>query len=167
MLDAAMKFIFGIVKTMNVKLRQVTFEDKFSGILGVMIGVVFIGTGFWVNNKFTHEQATLTQTQGRVVDTVHRRERDSKNKEKDTYAPIIEFVVQGDPVRFTGRYESYRASNGKIVAVRYDPKQPVTTAREVQSFESLAPWVAFGMGGLSLISGVRQLLPIRLSSNES
>lgn len=95
---------------MNIKLRQITFEDKFSGILGVVIGVVFIGIGFWANNQFTHERATLTLTQGRVVDTVYRRERDNrdnKDKQKDTYAPIIEFLAKGDPVRFTGQYNSY------------------------------------------------------------
>ncbi|MDZ8056425.1 MAG: DUF3592 domain-containing protein [Aulosira sp. ZfuVER01] len=151
---------------MNVKLREITFEDKFSGILGVVIGVVFIGVGFWANNNFIHERATLTETQGTVVDTAHRRERDSKDKQKDTYAPIIEFLAKGDRVHFTGRYDSYRVSNGKIVAVRYDPKQPATTAREVQDFESLAPWMAFGMGGLSLVSGLRQLSPIRLSLGE-
>jgi hypothetical protein len=151
---------------MNVKLRQITFEDKFSGTLGLVIGLVFIGTGFWVNNKFSHERATLTETQGRVVHTVHRRDRNSKDEQKDTYAPVIEFLAKGDPVRFTGHYDSSRASQGKIVTVRYDPKQPATTAREVQPFESLASWVAFGMGGLSLVSGLRQLSPLRLSLSE-
>lgn len=152
---------------MNIQLRQVTFENIFSGILGVLIGLAFIGAGFWVKNLIAHERATLTETQGRVVDTVHRRERDTKDKQKDTYAPVIEFLAKGDPVRFTGRYESYAAANGKIVAVRYDPKQPGTTAREVESFESLTAWTAFGMGGLSLISGLRQLSPLSLSSDKS
>jgi hypothetical protein len=151
---------------MNVKLRQITFEDKWSGIYLVLFGLLMIGGGFYANNQITHERATLTETQGRVVDIVHRRERDSKDKQKDTYAPIIEFIAKDDPVHFTGWYDSYRVSKGKIVAVRYDPKQPATTAREVQEFESLAPWLIFGMGGLSLVSGLRQLSPIRLSSGE-
>ncbi|MEH2172826.1 hypothetical protein [Nostoc sp.] len=89
MSDAVMKFIFGIVKTINVKLRKVTFEDKFSGILGVIIGVVFIGIGFYANKKITHERAILTQTQGRVVDTVHCCERDSKDKEKTLMRQLL------------------------------------------------------------------------------
>lgn len=154
---------FTIVKPMNVKLRPVTFEDKLSGIIGLVIGLMFIGAGFWVNQQEARERVTLLETQGKVVDTVHRRERDTKDKQKDTYAPVIEFLVKGDPVRFTGNYESYRTSQGEIVTVRYDPKQPATTAREVEPFASFAPWVALGMGGLSLVSGLRQLSPVSLS----
>ncbi|OUL28264.1 hypothetical protein BV378_07515 [Nostoc sp. RF31YmG] len=151
---------------MNVKLRQITFDDKFSGIVGVVIGLVGIGLGFYGNNRIKHERATLTETQGRVVDIVHRRERDSKDKHKDTYAPIIEFLAKGDPVRFTGWYDSNRASKGKIVAVRYDPKHPATTARVVQDSESLLPWVMYGIGGLSLVSGLRELSPLNVSLGE-
>ncbi|WP_341531561.1 DUF3592 domain-containing protein (plasmid) [Nostoc sp. UHCC 0302] len=152
---------------MNVKLRQITFEDKWNGVYLVLFGLLMMGAGFYANNQITHEHATFTQTQGKVIDIVHHRERDSKDKLKDTYAPIIEFPAKGALIRFTGRYESYRASNGKIVAVRYDPKQPATTAHEVQSFESFTPWAAFSMGGLSLIFGLCRLSPIRLSSDKS
>ncbi|WP_414752200.1 DUF3592 domain-containing protein [Anabaena sp. CCY 9910] len=151
---------------MNLKFRQITFEDKFSGILGLVIGCVFIGGGFLVNNQITKERATLKQTQGTVVDSLRRRERDSKDKQKETYAPVVEFLAKGDRIRFTGDYRSYRSSNGKIVAVRYDPQRPKTTARVVDSYEGLIPWISFGMGGLSLISGLRQISPIYLSSSD-
>lgn len=151
---------------MIMKLRQVTFEDKWSGIYLVIFGLLMIGGGFYINNQIKYERATLTETQGKVVDIVHRRERDSKDKQKDTYAPVIEFSAKDNPVRFTGRYDSYRVSNGKIVAVRYDPKHPETTARQVQELESLTPWGVFGMGGLSLIYGLSQLSPIRLFSGK-
>ncbi|MBD2250757.1 DUF3592 domain-containing protein [Nostoc parmelioides] len=151
---------------MNLKFRQITFEDIFSGILGLVIGCVFIGGGFLVGNQVTQERATLKQTQGTVVDSLRRRERDSKDKQKETYAPVVEFLVKGDRIRFTGNYQSSRSSNGKIVAVRYDPKQPRTTARLVDFYEDLLPWMSFGMGGLSLISGLRQIFPIYLSSGD-
>jgi hypothetical protein len=151
---------------MKVKIRQVTFEDKWSGIYLVLFGLLMMGGGFYAKNQITQERATLTQTQGKVVDIVHRRERDRKDQQKDTYAPIIEFVAEGNLVRFRGRYESYKASNGKILAVRYDPKQPATTAREVEAFESLVPWVAFSISGLSLVSGLHQLSPLRFSLGE-
>ncbi|WP_427159192.1 DUF3592 domain-containing protein [Aliinostoc sp. HNIBRCY26] len=151
---------------MNVQLRQVTFEDKLGGMIGLLVGLMFIGAGFWANKQIAYERATLTETQGKVVDTVHRRERDRNDKQKDTYAPVIEFLVKGDPVRFTGDYDSSRASEGKIVAVRYDPKQPVTTAREVEPLESFVSWLAIGMGGLSVVSGLRQLSPVQLSLGE-
>jgi len=96
---------------MNLKFRQITFEDTFSGILGLVIGFVFIGGGFLVGNQVTQERATLTQTQGKVVDSLRRRERDSKDKQKETYAPVVEFSAKGDRIRFTGDYRSYRSSN--------------------------------------------------------
>jgi hypothetical protein len=151
---------------MNVKRRHITFEDKFSGILGLVIGLVFIGAGFWANKQITYERATLTETQGKVVDTVHRSDRDRNDKQKDTYAPVIEFLFKGDPVRFTDDYDSSRTSKGKIVAVRYDPKQPANTAQEVEPLESFVSWLAIGMGGLSVVSGLRQLSPVRLSLGE-
>lgn len=148
---------------MNFKLHQSTFDEKLSAIIGLVIGVVFIACGFWVRNQVAHEQATLSKTQGTVVDSVRRLERDSQERQKETYAPVIEFHVLGDPVRFTSHYESYRSANGNIVVVRYDPKQPATTARVVNPFEGLVSWVAFGMGGLSIVSSLGALLPVRWS----
>ncbi|MBD2205796.1 DUF3592 domain-containing protein [Calothrix sp. FACHB-1219] len=152
---------------MNIKIRQVTFEDKWSGTYLVLFGLLMIGGGFYVNHQITYERAHFIETQGTVVDNAHYRERDSKNQQKDTYAPIIEFSAKGDRVQFTGHRDSSKVIKGKIVVVRYDPKQPAKTAREVRSLESLVPWFVFGMGGLSLVSGMRQLSPISLSLSKS
>ncbi|MBW4641665.1 MAG: DUF3592 domain-containing protein [Goleter apudmare HA4340-LM2] len=150
---------------MNFKPHQSTFDDKLSAIIGLVIALIFIAVGFWVRNKVAHERATLTETQGTVVDSLSRRERDSNDRPKETYAPVIEFLIKGDRIRFTGYYESHRASKGNTVVVRYDPQQPATTARIVEPFEGLAHWMAFGMGGLLVVSSVGKVLPIRWSSD--
>jgi hypothetical protein len=152
---------------MNIKFQPVTFDAKFSGIYLVLFGLLMLGLSSWGDKKIAHERATLTETQGKVVKTLHRRERDTKNKEKDTYAPVIEFLVKGDPVRFTGHYDTTRAAEGNIVTVRYDPKQPANTAREVESLEQLGIWAAYAMGGGSLVYGLCQLSPLRLSLDKS
>ncbi|MEJ1930599.1 DUF3592 domain-containing protein [Nostoc sp. NIES-2111] len=148
---------------MNIKLRQVTFDERFSGIYLVFFGLLMLGLSFWADKKTAHERATLTETQGRVVETLHRRERDIKDKEKDTYAPVIEFQVKGDSVRFTGYYDTTRTAKGNIVTVRYDPKQPTTTARKVEPLEGLGIWGAYAMGGGCLVYGLCQFSPIRFS----
>ncbi|MEH2255096.1 DUF3592 domain-containing protein [Nostoc sp.] len=153
---------------MNFKPHQNTFDDKLSASIGLAIGLLFIGGGFWVRNIIVHEGATLNETPGRVVDSISRRDRSStnNNEQKETYAPVIEFLANGKRTRFTGNYESYRSSNGQMVVVRYTPKQPINTARVVNPLEGLVPWGMFGMGGLAVVFSVGTLLPIRWSSGE-
>ncbi|NEU82070.1 DUF3592 domain-containing protein [Nostoc sp. UIC 10630] len=149
---------------MHFKPHQSTFDDKLSAIIGLVIGLVFIASGFWVSNKIAHERATLIETQGMVVDSISRRERDSKDKLIETYAPVIEFVAKNERIRFTGNYESYRSSNGNKVVVRYHPKQPETTALVVNPLEGLVSVGMFGMGGLVIVSSLGKVLPIQWSS---
>lgn len=144
-----------------------TFDDKLSAIIGIVIALIFTGVGFWLRNQVAYERATLTQTEGTVVDTLSRRERDRNDKQKETYAPVVEFLIKGDRIRFTGYYDSYRPSKGNTLTVRYDPKQPATTAKIVQPLDYLAPWIAFGMGGLLAVSSVGKVLPIRWFSEQN
>lgn len=132
---------------MNFKPHQNTFDDKLSTSIGLAIGLLFIAGGFWVYNIVVHEGATLNKTQGTVVDSISRRDRsNTKNQQKETYAPVIEFLANGKRTRFTGNYESYRSSNGHVVVVRYDPKQPISTSRVVNPLEGLVSWGMFCMG---------------------
>ncbi|MBG1245581.1 DUF3592 domain-containing protein [Nostoc sp. NZL] len=149
---------------MNFKPHQSTFDDKLSAIIGLVIGLVFIFGGFWVRNKVAHERAMLIEAEGTVVDSISRRERDSKDKLIETYAPVIEFLAKSDRIRFIGNYESYRSSNGNKVVVRYEPKQPQTTAFVVNPLEGLVDVGMFGMGGLVIVSSLGKVLPIRWSS---
>ncbi|WP_375498211.1 DUF3592 domain-containing protein [uncultured Nostoc sp.] len=149
---------------MNFRPHQSTFDDKLSAIIGLVIGLVFIVGGFWVRNKVAHERAMLIETEGTVVDSISRRERDNKDKLIETYAPVIEFVTNSGRIRFRGNYESYRSSNGNKVVVRYDPKQPQTTGLVVNPLEGLVYVGMFGMGGLVIISSLGKVLPIRWSS---
>ncbi|MFN6465990.1 MAG: DUF3592 domain-containing protein [Nostoc sp. DedVER02] len=150
---------------MNFKPYQNTFDEKLSAGIGLAIGLLFIAGGFWVRNIVIHESATLNETQGTVVDSITRTDRsDKNNQQKETYAPVIEFLVNGKPTRFTGNYESYRSSNGHVVVVRYDPKQPISSARVVNPLEGLVPWGMFGMGGLAVVYSLGALLPVRWSS---
>ncbi|MDZ8084947.1 MAG: DUF3592 domain-containing protein [Nostoc sp. DedQUE12b] len=152
---------------MNFQPHQNTFEDKLSASIGLAIGLLFIGGGFWVRNIITYESATLNETRGTVVDSISRRDRSStnNNEQKETYAPVIEFLANGKRTRFTGNYESYRSSNGQMVVIRYNPQQPITTARVVNPLEGLVPWGMFGMGGLAVVFSVGALLPIHWSSD--
>jgi hypothetical protein len=147
---------------MNLKSPQGNLDEKLSAIFGLVIGVLFVAGGFWVRSIEATDRATLKETQGTVVDSVRRRERDtSTNQERETYAPVIEFLVDGQPIRFTGKYESYRSSKGNGVVVRYDPKQPTSTARVVDPLEGLTAWGMFGVGGVATILSLGTLLPVR------
>jgi hypothetical protein len=77
---------------MNFQPHQNTFEDKLSASIGLAVGLLFIGGGFWVRNTIAHESATLNETRGTVVDSISRRDRSStnNNEQKETYAPVIE-----------------------------------------------------------------------------
>lgn len=147
---------------MTAEPQSPNFDEKLSAMIGLMMGLLFIAGGFWVRHIDLREQATLNETQGTVVDTMSRHERDTtNNKEKVTYAPVIEFLANGDRTRFTGRYESYRVSTGNRVVVRYDPQKPTTTARVVDPLEGWTAWSMFGIGGLSVFWSLGTLLPLR------
>lgn len=122
----------------------------------------------WAQRKDLYEQETMRETQGIVVDSVSRRERDTTSiQDKVTYAPVIEFQVNGQPVQFTGWYESYRWSNGRVVAVRYDADEPATTAKVIDPLAGLVPWLVIGMGGFTIVCSLGAFLPVRLSSDKS
>lgn len=139
-------------------------EAKLSAAIGLVLGLLCLAGGLWVRRIEAHQQATLQETQGTVVDSVSRRERDSdRNQDRITYAPVIEFWVDDQPIRFTGKYDSYRLSNGNSAIVRYRPDQPQTTARTVDPLEGLTAWAMFGMGGLAILFSLPPFLPFRFS----
>ena len=152
---------------MKLKRYQPTFEEKLSAVIGLVLGLTLMTVAAWARHRDLYEQETLRETQGVVVDTVSRRERDTTtNQDKVTYAPVIQFQANGQPVQFTGWYESYRWSNGRVVAVRYDADEPATTAKVVDPLGSLIPWLVIGMGGFAVVCSLGSLLPVRLSSEE-
>lgn len=145
---------------MNSQPQESDLDRKLSAVIGLVLGVLFLAGGFWVRQIDIHERTMFHETQGTVVDRVSRRERNSNNQEKITYAPVIEFPIKGDRVRFVGRYESYRFSEGESVVVRYDPKQPTMTARVVAPLEDWTAWGMFGLGGLSIVFNLSKLVSL-------
>lgn len=137
-------------------------ESRLSAVIALVIGVTLVGAGFLARAYEARERATLTETTGTIVDTVKGRVRDSNGKDRDGFAPVIEFQVNGAPVRFTGAVENFRQSNGNAVAIRYDPAQPAASARVVGGLQELAPWAVFILGGFSLLSGLRGLIRSRV-----
>ncbi|MGP1386068.1 MAG: DUF3592 domain-containing protein [Thainema sp.] len=152
---------------MKLKRYQPTFEEKLSAIIGLALALTLIAVAAWAQRRDLYEQETMRETQGVVVDSVSRRERDTtRNQDKLTYAPVIEFQANGQSVRFTGWYESYRWSNGRVVAVRYDADEPATTAKVIDPLAGLIPWLVIGMGGFAAVCSLGTLLPVRLSSDK-
>ena len=135
-------------------------RDKFGALFALVIGLLFVVGGFWLRNNDVRERATLRETQGTVVDAVSRRERENGN-DKLTYAPIIEFMANGDRTRFTGSFDTSRLSNGNIVVVRYHPANAAASARVVDAFEGLVPWSMIGIGGCAMLAGLGGLLNLR------
>lgn len=152
---------------MKLKRHHPTFEEKLSAIIGLFLGLTLMAVAVWAQRKDVYEQQTMRETQGIVVDSVSRRERDTTStQDKVTYAPVIEFQVNGQPVQFTGWYESYRWSNGRVVAVRYDADQPDATAKVIDPVAGLVLWLVIGMGGFTVAYSLGAFLPVRLSSGE-
>jgi len=136
--------------------------SRFGAIFTVVVGLLFVGGGGWLRNGEARERVTLREAQGTVVDSVKRRDRDNRTgKDVESYAPVIEFQLNGTPTRFTGSYVSFRQSNGNSVVVRYDPSSPAATARVVEALERLTSWGMFVLGGLALLSGLGDLLKVR------
>ncbi len=147
---------------MHFERQSIDLDAKISAIVGLVTGLIFVVAGAWVYQKDTQERSQWRETHGTVVDGVSRKERDYEDdRDKVTYAPVIEFEANGDRVRFTGKYDDYRPSDGHVVVVRYDPNQP-TTARVVDPLEWLTFWWVMGMGGTLTYTSLVSLSPVRL-----
>lgn len=143
-------------------------KSRFGALFALVVGLLFVAGGVWLRNVEARERVTLTETQGTVVDSVKHREHDNRTgKDTDAYEPVIEFQVHGSATRFTGIRESYQQSTGQQVVVRYDPVSPAPTARVVDAFEGLVPWSMFGIGGIAVLSGLRDLLGMRFGARSS
>jgi hypothetical protein len=147
---------------MKFKRHQSTFDEKLSATIGLVIGLLFLGAGYGVNRLTAYRQATFTETQGTVVDSLYRRDL---TQNRDTYAPVIEFRANGEPTRFIGSYETFRSSNGHRVAVRYNPERPAATAEIINPLEDWVPWGVGGLGGAAAIASLAALIPVRWSAD--
>lgn len=156
-----------VVKCMPLQYQPRTLNEKLSGTIGIVLSLLLIAGGFWARSSIVTERASFIEVEGTVVDTVSRRERNSSDKsEKEVYAPVIEFVVGKDRVRFTGRYQTFREVEGRTVRVRYDPQHPEKSAKVPYDLEEWTHWGMFALGGFSLVYNAGLLLPIRWSSSK-
>jgi hypothetical protein len=132
---------------MGFKPRISSEDDIASAIIGLVIGSIFIGLGFWVRHIEADERDNFLKTDGKVVDiavrTVQERDKDFLKPDKITKitSPVIEFVTTtGETIRFTGGSDlASSASKGTILSVKYNPKNAQN--------EQLDGWSLF-MGGL-------------------
>lgn len=142
--------------------QPMDIDRSITAIVGLLSGGILLAGAAWAYRQDSHERQFWRQTDGTVVDTVSRRERNYDDDTYETkYASVIEFEATGDRVRFIGSYSTSRASQGNVVTVRYDPNQP-SQARVVDPFEWLSFWFAVGMGGSTLIVGLKAASPVRL-----
>ncbi len=71
--------------------------------------------------------------------------------------------MNGDRVQYIGAEKTYRFSNGKVVIIRYDPKQPDQAARVVKPFDRWAPLTVMALGGVCFVLGAKKVVPFRLN----
>lgn len=109
----------------------------------MVVGVVLISVAVWAHQRESH----FVEVQGKVVDSV--RERDG-----DSWAPVVEFEVNGQLIKQTGSFSSTRTANGEAMSVQYDPADPANSARVMGPLGALAFPAAFLLGLFALISGV-------------
>lgn len=143
---------------------HVPLDEKLGGLFGLVLGLgLYLGGGHWVQQRIAYERANFRETQGMIVDNAKWRSRDSDNKERITYAPVVEFQANGQTLQFQGLSQSYPSSTQKSVIVRYDPQQP-THASIVEPLENLTPWAMYAIGGFAALCSAGSLLPVRWSS---
>jgi hypothetical protein len=144
---------------MGFKPRISSEDDIASAIIGLVIGSIFIGLGFWVRHIEADERDNFLKTDGKVVDitvrTVQERDKDFLKPDKITKitAPVIEFVTTtGETIRFTGGSDwASSASKGTILPVKYNPKNAQNTVKIGNWMDGFYSWVVFGLGSASIL----------------
>lgn len=121
-----------------------------------LCGVMFAGGGWYAHTKEQYEQLHFQEVKGVIVDSVMRRKEQSLTDYE--YAPVIEFVHNGQPIRFNRMPdESSARATGTEVIVRYDPQNPQATAYLLDPWHGLLLWVPFFMAGLAFVGGFHAL----------
>ena len=148
---------------MRIVSRPISFDDKLSALINLMIGVVLIGTGLWVRQKDADERHHWVETQGVVIKSISRQLPKSTDT---TYAPVIEFEANGDRAQYIGAEKSYQFSEGKTVIIRYDPERPNEAARVIKPFDKFAPFAIMILGGTCVAIGAKKVMPFRLNRDQ-
>lgn len=144
-------------------------EDWIKLAMGLALGVSIAGLGLWMLALEARERAATVETRGMIVATAARTEPDPDRAgwNRTVYAPVIEFPLPqtaslaGGYGRFNGRFEPYRASEGKAVVVRYQPASPWQTARVVEPLEDLGSLGAIGLGAAALAATALEARKVR------
>lgn len=128
----------------------------FGAVLGVILGTVFVVSGFWVAPSPSPDEVTA---EGFIVDV-----NTGRNSDGDTmYTPVIEFTDgKGLQHRFTPGYsQGNRPSLGSSVTVGYSPDNPMGTARRTDGIAGYFHWIFIGTGALVTLGALFDLV-IRL-----
>ncbi|MFZ5441386.1 MAG: DUF3592 domain-containing protein [Myxococcota bacterium] len=116
----------------------------------LFVGLVFLALGGWLRAKDVDEAEHWVEVRGTVVDSVKRRDVE---RNEDTWAPVVEYEVDGEKRRLNGRYETYRQSEGNPAVLRYEPSDPDGTVHLVGALDGLIPFALLALGGLSFVTG--------------
>jgi len=123
-------------------------ESKASILVGIVLGLLFIGGGFFVRDLQTRDALTRREARGTVVEHQSRRESNGDT----AWAAVIEFAdASGERYRTLGEYKSFKESAGNAVVISYDPANPAASARGVDPLEGLTPLAMFGLGGFAVL----------------
>ena len=123
-------------------------ESKASIVLGLVLGLLFIGGGVFVRNLQAREAVTRREARGTIVEHQSRRESNGDT----AFAAVIEFAdASGERYRALGEYKSFKESLGNVVVISYDPTSPAASARGVDPLEGLTPLAMFGIGGFAVL----------------
>ena len=104
---------------MKVSTRPITFDNKLSAGMSLLMSLGLIGGGLWGRQVNAYERNNWVETQGTVVETHTYRPRRGTD---ETYSPVIEFEANGDRAQYIGPEKTFRWSKGTEVTIRYDPK---------------------------------------------
>ena len=149
---------------MKISDRPISFDDKLSAIISLIIGLGIMGGGLWARQLNAYERENWLEAKGVVVESITHRPRKGLD---NTYSPVIEFEANGDRAQYVGAPKSYTWATGREVTIRYDPQQPNQAARIVKPFDEYAPLAGMILGIFVAGTGLKRVIPVRLSSSEN
>ncbi|MEN9557924.1 MAG: hypothetical protein RL141_293 [Candidatus Parcubacteria bacterium] len=131
-------------------MKKIIGQSKSRIFFPIIIGVIFLGIGFWIFSLNWHLLKRGAETQGTVVDIVEGRS--GRARIRSSYAPIIEFSTpDGEIHRAQSRFSTgFLPTLKDRMTILYNPNDPTNIVEKNPLMLYAFPG-AFALAGILLI----------------
>jgi hypothetical protein len=143
-----------------------SFDKSAIGLF--IFGLLFIGSGYGIQQNWQYKEKNFTKTTGKVIEDFNYSNKPiaTDRHSSTVYVYKIDFIANGRLLNFTDinteSLDPFEVARDGTVTVIYDPKNP-ESAKAYRPY-SFGSWQFFIYGGVTIIFSVMVAKPSVISS---